>query len=314
MSLSEPSAAASSPLPGTGWCWRSTPPRSSSGAAVRSAAVHQDGVAAARRLARGVVGGDGVLPVAARRLCLCASCRSAAARSRSRSISRYLVIALPDLAAVDRGGLGRAADLAMASGCSACLRSRSGCRSSRSPPTIRCCKLPSSFAPAIPTARSVLPLCLLEHRQFPGAVVLSGAAGADVHAAHPEPDLDWRLRPADRADPQLRSADVRRPWPSPTAAPRTPVLRRRPGYCGGRAGSFWPRSPRPPDRGDRAYLDRRRRGAAVMGAVRCPLYLLRPGCWYSSRARCCRINGCCCSAAAGDCRRDGVSAANRTCC
>src|SRR5262245_13309717 len=39
----------------------------------RAAAIHQDGAAAARRLARGVVGGNGVLPVAAaRRLCLCA--------------------------------------------------------------------------------------------------------------------------------------------------------------------------------------------------------------------------------------------------
>ncbi len=42
----------------------------------------------------------------------------------------------------------------------------------------------------------VLPLCFLEYRQLPGAAVLSGAAGADVHAAHAKPDLDRRLWPA----------------------------------------------------------------------------------------------------------------------
>ncbi len=54
--------------------------------------------------------------------------------------------------------------------------------------------------------RSVFPVCLVEYRQFPGAAVLSGAAGADVHAAHPEPDLDLRLWPADSADRRLRRA------------------------------------------------------------------------------------------------------------
>ncbi len=53
-------------------------------------------------------------------------------------------------------------------------------------------------------SRPVFPLCFLEHRQLPGAVVLSGTAGADVHAAHAEPDLDRRLWPADRADRKLR--------------------------------------------------------------------------------------------------------------
>ena len=37
----------------------------------------------------------------------------------------------------------------MPSGCSACSRSRSDCRSSRSPPTIRCCR-PGSSAPGTP--------------------------------------------------------------------------------------------------------------------------------------------------------------------
>ena len=38
------------------------------------------------------------------------------------------------------------------SGCSACSRCRSACRSSRSPPTLRCCR-PGSRAPIIPAAK-----------------------------------------------------------------------------------------------------------------------------------------------------------------
>ena len=78
-----------------------------------AAIVHQDGAAAARRLAGGVVGGDGVLPVAAaRRLCLCAfsdagpqphdSRGGASAAARGRDA---------DVAAVDLERVGRSADV-----------------------------------------------------------------------------------------------------------------------------------------------------------------------------------------------------------
>src|SRR4029453_3281978 len=53
-------------------------------------------------------------------------------------------------------------------------------------------------------SRPLLPLCVVEYRQLPGSVVLSGAAGACLHATHAKPDLDRRLRPADRADRSLR--------------------------------------------------------------------------------------------------------------
>ena len=119
-----------------------------------AAVVHQDGAAAARRLAGGVVGGDGVLPVAAaRRLCLCAFSDAAPQpHDPGGDPSGAAGGRAADAAAVDRraGGASRRRQ-AMRSGCSACSRSRSGCRSSRSPPTIRCCR-PGSSAPAIPTA------------------------------------------------------------------------------------------------------------------------------------------------------------------
>ena len=128
--------------------------RQCAAAVLGAAAVHQDGAAAARRLAGGVVGGDGVLPVAAARgLCLCAlpdadpqphdSGGDASGAAGGRAA---------DAAAVDRERVGRAADLGLrVLAARACSRSRSGCRSSRSPPTIRCCR-PGSSAPAIPTA------------------------------------------------------------------------------------------------------------------------------------------------------------------
>ena len=117
-----------------------------------AAAVHQDGAAAARRLAGGVVGGDGVLPVAAaRRLCLCAfPDADPQPRDPGRGASGAARDRVVDAAAVDRQRLWRAADLGLrVLAARRCLRSRSGCRSSRSPPTTRCCR-PGSSAPVIP--------------------------------------------------------------------------------------------------------------------------------------------------------------------
>ena len=120
-------------------------------AAVRGAAdVHQDGAAAASAARRGVVGGDGVLPDrAARRLRLCPSAHALRAGThigrhpsggddRRRALRCRCSIA---------SRLGPAAGSpARRSGCSGCSRSRSACRSSRSPPTARCCR-PGSRAP-----------------------------------------------------------------------------------------------------------------------------------------------------------------------
>ena len=61
-----------------------------------------------------------------------------------------LVVALLTLPLSIAGGWGEPPASAMRSGCSACSRSRSGCRSLRWRPTIRCCR-PGSSAPAIPT-------------------------------------------------------------------------------------------------------------------------------------------------------------------
>ena len=55
-----------------------------------------------------------------------------------------------------------------------------------------------------PDGPSVFSLCVFEHWKLPRAAVLSGAARADVLAADPEPDLDQRLRIADRSDRGMR--------------------------------------------------------------------------------------------------------------
>ena len=122
-------------------------------AAVRRAAdVHQDGAAAARRHAVGVVGRDGVLPGrAARRLRLRARADELFARQAldhrpsRRDGGRVLFLPL-----VDRHVVGPPAGRRRPrrSGCSACSRCRSACRSSRSRPTARCCR-PGSRAPII---------------------------------------------------------------------------------------------------------------------------------------------------------------------
>ena len=122
--------------------------------------------------------------------------------------------------------------------------------------------------------RSLFPLCLLQYRQLPRAVVLPGSAGADVHAAHAEPDLDRRLWLADRADRGVRRA----------AAALADVGRGRyagDGYRRAGAGLDPARAldlsrrgaVGPVDRGDRAYFHRRRRGALAVGAAAVALSL-----------------------------------------
>src|SRR5882757_8853416 len=68
-----------------------------------------------RRLAGGVVGGDGVFPVAAaRRLCLCAfSDQAQESRDAGRGASAAARRRPADAAIVDRGRMGRAADLGL---------------------------------------------------------------------------------------------------------------------------------------------------------------------------------------------------------
>src|SRR5450432_40401 len=80
-----------------------------------AAAVHQDGTAAAWRLAGGVVGGDGVLSVAAaRRLCLCALSDAAAQPHDSGDrASGAAGDRIADAAAVDCERLGRTPDLGL---------------------------------------------------------------------------------------------------------------------------------------------------------------------------------------------------------
>ena len=87
--------------------------RQRAAAVLGAAIVHQDGAAAAGRLAGGVVGGDGVLPVAAaRRLCLCAFSDAAPQPHDSRGgPSRAARGRDTDAAAVDCERVGRSADV-----------------------------------------------------------------------------------------------------------------------------------------------------------------------------------------------------------
>src|SRR5262245_21658602 len=55
-------------------------------------------------------------------------------------------------------------------------------------------------------SRSLLPLCFFQYRQFSRALVLSRAAGADVHVARAGPVMDRRVWAVDRADRRLRRA------------------------------------------------------------------------------------------------------------
>ncbi len=177
-------------------------------AVLGAAAVHQDGAAAARRFARGVVGGDGVFPVAAARGLRLRTSSHAAIRNRMIPVVVHLgllVVAFALAAAVDRKRLGQPAverlrDLA--------ARAVYGLDRpavfSRWPPTIRCCR-PGSCTPDILMGRIPIscmrrPTSAVSWRCCP----IRFAAGADVHPAHPEPDVDRWLWPADPADCRLR--------------------------------------------------------------------------------------------------------------
>ena len=179
-------------------------------AVVRGAAdVHQDGAAAARRLAAGVVGGDGVLPGrAARRLCLCASADAPSARPRCRSSSmwRVMLVATFALPLAIASGWGRPPAegeafwllglFAVSIGLPFFALSANG-------PLLQ-----AWFARTGHPARggSVFPLCGEQRRQLPCAALLS-VRGRAVHAARrPDPHVVGRLLHADRADRRLRRA------------------------------------------------------------------------------------------------------------
>ena len=128
-------------------------------------------------------------------------------RNRAIPVAVHLVLLVDrraDAAAVDLERLGRSAELGLC-----VLAARPVCGLDRAA-VLRARRQQSAAAGLVRAhrpsrrPRSVFPLRVLEYRQLPGAVVLSGAAGADVHAAHAEPDLDRRLWPADRADRGLR--------------------------------------------------------------------------------------------------------------
>ena len=149
-----------------------------------------------------------------------------------------------DAAAVDRERLGRAADLGL------CVLAARPVRGLDRAAVLRARRQQSAAAglvrPHRPSATVPIPISSMpssQYRQLPGAAVLSGAAGADVHAAHAEPDLDRRLWPADRADRGLRraAAALAGAWRrAEHAAPTMPTRRRRHGCCA-RAGSSSPR-------------------------------------------------------------------------
>src|SRR5450432_3079575 len=238
--------------------------------------VHQNGAAAARRLAGGVVGGDGVFPVAAAwRLCLRALSDAAAQPHDSGDrASGAAGDRIADAAAVDCERLGRTPDLGLCvlaigpvRGFDRAAVFRAGGEQSAAAGLVRPLRPPER-------SRSLFPLCFLEYRQLPGAVVLSGAAGADVHAAHAKPYLDLRLRIADFVDRRLRRA---------VAALAVECGGRY--ACGGyrrvsaamdpaRALDFSRRGAVGPlDRGDRAYFHRCGRRAVTLGAAAVALSL-----------------------------------------
>ena len=129
-------------------------------------------------------------------------------RNRVLPVAIHLVLLAcrdADAAAVDLERVGRSADLGL------CVLAAGPVRGVDRAAVLRARRQQSAAAGLVrphrppQRSRSLLPLCVVEYRQLPGAVVLSGAAGADVHAAHAKPDLDRRLWPADRADRKLRS-------------------------------------------------------------------------------------------------------------
>ena len=174
-----------------------------------------------------------------------------------------------DAAAVDLERVGRSADLGLC-----VLAARPVCGVDRAA-VLRARRQQSAAAglvrPHRPPQRSrpLLPLRFFEYRQLPGAVVLSGAAGADVHAAHAKPDLDRRLWPPDRADRKLRRLAAALAGECGRAEHAGRRYRR----AGAVMDSARPldipcrRTVGAADRGHRAYFHRRRRSALAVGAA-----------------------------------------------
>ena len=203
----------------------------------------------------------------------------------------------------------------MRSGCSACSRSRSGCRSLRWRPTTRCCR-PGSSAPAIPNGPDpyflyassnigsflallsypvlLEPMFTLRTQNliwtggYGLLIVLIAACGVLLLRS---PVMAGAIMPAEEADAPAP------PW---TLARALDISRR------GAVG--------PADRGDRAYLHRRRRGAAAVGAAAVALSVDLGAGVPVAPAAAAQMDAA--AAAAGDSGRGrsaARSAANRTC-
>ena len=193
-------------------------------------------------------------------------------KNRTIPVAVHLVllrVAIADAAAVDRERLGRAADLGLCVlAARRCSWSRSACRSSRSRPTIRCCR-PGSCAPAIPpgpipTSSMRPPISAASSRCLSYPVLLepmftlrtqnliwTGGYGLLILLIAGCGVLLLRspaLAAADRETEETVGAGAE------LAAARALDLSRR-----GAVG--------PADRGDRAHLDRRRGRAAALGAA-----------------------------------------------
>ncbi|MGY3469442.1 hypothetical protein ACVW0I_006313 [Bradyrhizobium sp. LM6.11] len=287
-------------------------------AVLGAAAVHENGAAAARRLAGGVVGGDGVLPVAAAgglRLCAFVDAgeephrsgggaspaadygvRHVAARHRLR-LWRSARFGLRDLAARPVRDLDRAAVLRA-------RRQQSVVAGLVRPHRASC------------RTRSIFPLCVLQHRQLPRPAILSVPAGANVHAAHAEPALDRRLWHSDPPDRRMRCAAIA------LAEAGNGRCANRGSECPG-AGfpdpaaldlSRWS-AVRSAHRRHRAHLDRRCGGAIAVGAAAVAVPPDLGGGVPVAAAAAAQMDA---DAPAGRdrgrCLPAGVSAANRTCC
>ena len=193
-------------------------------------------------------------------------------RNRAIPVAVHLVLLVcrvADAAAVDLQRVGRSADLGL---CVLAARPVRGLDRT----AVLCARRQQSAAAGLvrphrppQRPRSVFPLRVLEHRQLPGAAVLSGAAGADVHAAHAEPDLDRRLWPADRADRKLRRVAAALAGQCRGAEHAGRRCR-----CAGAVVDLARALDLPRrravgalDRGHRAYFHRRRRCAAAVGAA-----------------------------------------------
>src|SRR5262249_13157067 len=121
-------------------------------------------------------------------------------QDRGRGASRAPDGRALDAAAVDRQSFWRAADLRLrvlaARPVRGLDRSAVLCARRQQPAAAG---LVRSIRPSGGT-RPVFPVCFLEYRQFPGAVVLSTAAGAAAAASDAEPCVDVGLRPSDPPD------------------------------------------------------------------------------------------------------------------